>query len=151
LYRWILAIIGLAAIAALGSGCGGSGEDEATASVTKAQFVKEADAICAERNKKWDASVASYKKKLQAENASLDEEHVGELISSSLVPLMKDELGQMEGLGAPAGDEESIDKMLGARSKAVAELEAEPLAVYSSESLNSFSSQAAAYGLKCPL
>jgi hypothetical protein len=157
-HKVILAIVGVAAVAALWAGCGGGSDDsngsttESTPSLTKAQFVKKADAICAERKKKWKAKVASAREELSEKDGSLNEDKADELVVSVLVPLMEEELENLEALGVPAGDEEAVSKMWEARSGAVEEIErGGTAAVSSSKSLTSFATQAREYGVQCPL
>jgi len=57
--RLIIAGIGVLAVALLATGCGGGGGDEATAQVSKAQFFKQARAICARTEKRFQAEEAS--------------------------------------------------------------------------------------------
>ncbi|HET8955490.1 MAG TPA: hypothetical protein VFN18_07520 [Solirubrobacterales bacterium] len=152
----ILAIVGFAAVAALWAGCGGGSDEtgstaDSTATLTKAQFVKKADEICAERKKEWNAEVAPERKELQAADGSVNEAKVEELIQGSLVPLMKEELQKLEALGAPAGDEKTVNTMMENRSKAIADIEADSAAISSSESLTAFATEAQEYGVKCPL
>lgn len=156
MHKLILAFVGFAAVAALWAGCGG-GSDETgpkanSATLTKAQFVKKADEICAERNKKFDASVEPVRNELQSADGSVKEEIANKAILSSLVPLMKEELAKLEALGFPAGEEKTISKMLEDRAKAIADIEADPsAAVSSSASLTAFSVEMQKYGATCPL
>jgi hypothetical protein len=155
-HKWILAIVGFAAVAALWAGCGGGSDEtgstaDSTATLTKAQFVKKADEICAERNEKFDASVEAVRNELQSADGSVREEIANEAILSSLVPLMKEELAKLEALGFPAGEEKTISKMLEDRAKAIADIEADPSTVASSASLTAFSVEMQKYGVTCPL
>jgi hypothetical protein len=52
--RLILAICGVLAIALVTAGCGG-GDDETTATLTKAQFIKQADGICSAAEDELDS------------------------------------------------------------------------------------------------
>jgi len=159
--KLILAIVGFAAVAALWAGCGGGSDEtgstadstaDSTATLTKAQFVKKAGEICAERNKKFDAAVEPVRSELQSADGSAREEIANEAILSSLVPLMEEELAKLEALGFPAGEEKTISKMMEDRAKAIADIEADPsAAVSSSASLTAFSLEMQKYGVTCPL
>jgi len=82
----------------------------------------------------------------------MNKEKAAELISSGLIPLMKDEQSKLKALEVPAGDEEAISKMLEARSKAIEDIEADPLAALTKSSpLTAFTAQQRAYGLQCGL
>ena len=153
MHRWILGVLlGLVVIGGGVAGCGGGGEDEASANVTKAQFTREANAICAERKGKWDAQVKASKKELAAEGGSLNEEVADRLVSSSLVPLMQEEQEKLEALSAPQGEEEAVSKMMETRSIAIEKIEDGGVAaVYKPSTLSPFYEQASKYGLKCQL
>lgn len=157
MHKLILAIVGFAAVAALWAGCGGGSDDQAgaagdtTATLTKAQFVKKASAICAERREEWSDVVAPARKELQAADGSINEKKVEELVTGSLVPLMQEELEKLEALGVPAGDEKTVNAMLKSRSQAIADIEADTGAISSSESLTNFATEAREYGVQCPL
>lgn len=51
MYRLIIAGIGVIAAAVLALGCGGGGGDQATAQAGKAEFMKQAHAVCAKTQK----------------------------------------------------------------------------------------------------
>ena len=61
MYKLIIAGIGVLAAALLAAGCGGGGSDEATAQVTKAEFYKQARAICAKTQGKLLAELKASK------------------------------------------------------------------------------------------
>lgn len=61
MYRLSIAGIGVLAVALLAAGCGGGGSDEATAQLSKAQFYKQARAICAKTQKKLQAELEASK------------------------------------------------------------------------------------------
>jgi hypothetical protein len=109
--RVLLLVAPLAALALL-AGCGGSSGDQTTVTVqtgslSKAEFISRADAICT-------AARAEFVKKLQgfykahpptSEVISEDEREAGllELVESILAPNLEGELAQIGKLGAPKG------------------------------------------------
>ena len=59
--KLIIACLAFAALVILMGGCGSAGEDEATAQLTKAQFMKKARAVCAQTQEELRAVVAEPK------------------------------------------------------------------------------------------
>jgi hypothetical protein len=96
------------AIALILAGCGGS--DSTASSLTKAQFIKQADAICAKTDK--------------AVLAAISEAGVGErkVLIAGLQPVQK-EAEEISALGAPSGDEEAIAAIVAGIEAAVRKAE----------------------------
>jgi len=148
--------VGVLAVAVLGAGCGDDGESTASASVTKAQFTKEANSICAEREKEQKAAFENYGKEVRAVSKDgevtpkMEREVANELIEEKIIPSLEDQLDQMEELGAPAADEAEITRMLKSLSQAIEELEEGGVRkLVEGGKLNDFKKQASAYGLSC--
>jgi hypothetical protein len=141
-----------ALVAVLVSGCGGDSE---AATLTKAEYVKQADAICAERKKEWTSDLASYKKKVKEENASSDPDKQAELaedvLDESLLPALQKQLESLEELGPPAGKEKQVDKMLKSLSNGIENIEKGGLKALVSEGFEDFAGEAKALGVNCPL
>ena len=55
MYRVIIAA-GVAAVILVATGCGGGGEEQATAQVSKAEFMKQAEQLCSKLQKKMQAA-----------------------------------------------------------------------------------------------
>jgi hypothetical protein len=153
LHGRIIGVVAAAVIgAALVAGCG-SGSD-ASSEVTKAQFTKEAEAICAERKKDWDAEAAAFTKEAEAEGEiSFQEsrERTDEFLSTTIIPILEDELTALEELDVPEGDEAKVEKMLKSRSRGIQELKDKGQDALFSEPLKNFEKEAKAYGLNCSL
>lgn len=121
-------IVGLFAAGLVWAGCGGSSDSssEVTASsLSKAQFIKQADAAC----KKGEEEVQSDFKAFASENENLanpTEDQFSELIETVLVANVEQELEDIRALGAPSGDEEKVEAILAAREEGVEEAEAQP-------------------------
>lgn len=124
--------IGGALLAALLlAGCGGDDNDE---TVSKAAFIKQVDATCAEEQKKARA----------ATRADLD------AVIESAVAALEAEAKEIESLGAPRGDEEEIDAILANVHKTIDLVEEDPSKASgaASQTLARAEKLADAYGLK---
>lgn len=104
----IMALIS-AALMLVAVGCGG-GDDSTTSSLTKAQFIKQADAIC----KKADA--ARLKALSETTGSQL------EVLSAAMQPIQK-QAEEIAALGAPSGDDEEIDAIVTEMEKGVEQAE----------------------------
>jgi hypothetical protein len=115
------------ASAALVAGCGGGGEEtaEATPTPTKAEFIRKADSICKNaREKIVNVSLPQLSTLDNEPKASEELEY--KLIATLLVPTLEKELADLRALGAPAGDEAKIEKILQLFEGAVEEAQTEP-------------------------
>jgi hypothetical protein len=113
-------LIGALAIAAVATGCGGG-----TTSLTKAEFTKQADAICLEAEETKDAAILAYEKKHSKLDKSVEEELVTD-VALPPIQAMTDELG---GLGAPSDEESKTDAIVESFEGAIEKIEEDPSSV----------------------
>jgi len=149
-------IIGVVAVmsmcVALAMGCGG--EDDASAGVTKAEFTKEAEAVCAERKKDWDKAIAGYTKEASETEFSDAKERARTevFLDEELLPILQTELKSLEGLDVPAEDEEQVESMLKSRTQGIEKLEDKgAAALFYEEPFSTFEKEAKKYGLDCSM
>jgi hypothetical protein len=129
--RGVLTIGALLAVASI-VGCG-SGEDPSTTTgaVSKAAFVKKADAICKqgiERMQRQIFAELRTKNGIRKPRPSEYEALVGKII----VPSVRTEIHQLRALEIPDGDEERVDAMIGALEEGLETAEDNPEAVAAS-------------------
>ncbi|MDX6635256.1 MAG: hypothetical protein QOF06_1459 [Solirubrobacterales bacterium] len=105
--------LGLVVVAALLIGCGGGDETATTASLTEAQFVKQANAVCERLRKKRRDVIAAYDERA-IENGENPNGRAGleEKLVTLLIPLMRERLNGLEALEAPEADAEKWKRML---------------------------------------
>ncbi len=125
--RVVALITGLLAAALIWAGCGGGGDStEVTASsISKADFVKEADAAC----KKGEEAVQADFKTFLKENKNIQnptETDYAGLVETVLVSNIEQEVEDIRALGAPSGDVDEVEAMLVAREEGIEEAEAQP-------------------------
>jgi hypothetical protein len=161
LYRWISGGLVAAVVLGMCVGCGGGGDDSSS-DITKAQFLKQADAVCADfRNQRQAVVEEEYGpkqrqgpsgsgqaafKKFEAEMFELAEA----VLNEKVIPLLHDQHEQLASLGAPAADAEKVETMLDNLDKAIGEIEGEDIrAVLTGNNFDAFESEAKKYGLKC--
>lgn len=140
---------GVLAIALIVAGCGGSDPSVSTSSLSKAQFIKKADAVCAQGNKRLETNFATFlqeKKNLKHPSEADFEELVGKVV----VPNLKREVKELRALGAPSGDEDRVGEIITAIEEGIETAESDPkVAASSSEAVFGVSSRLSKeYGLE---
>jgi hypothetical protein len=147
----IAAFVGVIAIAAIVAGCGSSSDDETT-SLTKAQFVAQADAVCKKGNAEIEFEFEAFAEKNDIkENEEPSQAQQAELSETILVPNVTNQAEEIRALEAPSGDEDEISAMLDSLDEGVEEVEADPQAPFESNQPNPFgpaNKLAKEYGLK---
>jgi hypothetical protein len=123
--RGSAALVGLLALLALviGAGCGGGDDEES--SLTKAEFVKQADAICARqddaKNKALEEAFREQgDKNLKGQKAQEAQE---EIIADAALPPIDQMVEELADLGAPSGEEEKAEAMVEAFEEEVGNIE----------------------------
>ena len=112
-FRLIALIGAVVAFAALAAGCGSSSTTDSGASLSKAEFVKQGNAICEAGNKEINTGFEEFSKenefskKNQPTQADF-EEGAQEIV----VPSVSKQIDQIRELGAPEGEEEKVEAFL---------------------------------------
>jgi hypothetical protein len=125
--RTKLTLIAACALATgLIAACGGDdddGDDGATAdSLTKAQYIEEADKICAEGNQEIEQAATEAFPDDTAPSA----EDVESFASDTVEPTLRSELEQLQDLPAPDGDEQTLTALYGSLESALDKLADDP-------------------------
>jgi len=141
--------------AAILAGCGSdsgpnaSATDEASAPLSKAQFVKQAEEICEKGVKKKDEAVSKGLEELAAtaQGAPTAQESA-KLVEDAVLPWYSKVVNDLTQLGAPKGDEAKVEKMMGEYETALKAVEAEPVKATKSNPFASADEAAKAYGIE---
>jgi hypothetical protein len=150
LHRIILPVAIAAALAPLsGMGCGSSDSgNETSASLSRSQFLKEADQLCHRRLEEKDAAVeAGFKRLPPAELSNPSPEDLEEIGQDTLPPMeaLAEELNE---LGIPADDQATIEKIIGELEDGLGEAQADPSLLAESDPFQEAGAAAKTYGLK---
>ncbi len=141
-------IIGAAlALAAFAVGCGGS--ETTAATLTKTQFVKQADAICLRGEERFNTLYRHFVEKYglpAGKRRSLAE--YAEAVETALAPAIEWELEEIRALEVPPGDGRKIDAILAATESGLEAVEKHPgVQANAEKQFKQSSSLARAYGL----
>jgi len=103
-------LVGVAALAMLVVGCGGGDDSSSEEALTKAQYAKEASAICAQGGQETAKALSLYLK----ENGLTqpNEAQAGKAIEVVVLPAFRSQVEELSELQAPEGDEAQIELML---------------------------------------
>jgi hypothetical protein len=149
--KLIAVLAAFAAIMVIVAGCGG-GDDSSSdsSSITKAQFVKQADAICEKGNKESEAEFEELaKEKGFSEKKEPSKPQQEEIISEIVAPGVQKQIEEIDALGAPEGDEKQIEAMVAAVEEGVEEIEENPASLIEGKNpLAKGTKLAKDYGLK---
>ncbi len=134
--RALTAALAAVTLAAAVAGCGGGGEDP---SPTKAQFIKQADAVCSSGRKQVETEFASYLKKNDikeigesGESADETKAHELEVIETIAIPALREQTQELKDLGTPKSDGAEAEAFVDATEEEIDEVEDDPLTLFSS-------------------
>lgn len=146
----------------LAAGCGsdsstaGSG-NEVTAgqevtveagSLSKAAFIKQADAICLKTRAEFDKSFNNFINEAPSTKSTKKlEETIGDVANTILLPVYNKMTTEISTLGAPSGDEAEIEAFLNALQERLAAIQDKPTELSGSSAFKEVQRLASAYGL----
>jgi hypothetical protein len=106
--RNVLWLLGLALVAAvIVAGCGGGGDDSSTSSLTKAEWIAKADAICQQGSQTVEQAARQ-----QFGNQKPTAAEVQQFATGTALPNTQDQIDKIKALGAPSGDEDAVNNIL---------------------------------------
>ncbi len=136
------------------AGCGGGGSDDGggngnaggndagnadtttASSISKAEFIEEADAVCASAGKKAQAELASYLKDKGIEGNKLNPQQTEDIAKEILAPVLQFQVDEIRALGAPEQDQLQIVSFLSEVEAAAKKAEKNPtMAIQSPDQL----------------
>lgn len=145
-----VAIFAVAA-AILASGCGGSTDSTEiqTGSLSKAEFIEKADAVCTKSQERGGRALASYMSKNHIRlTGPLSTAVAAGLFGSVVEPTYQREITEISELGAPDKDAEKVVAMLEALEAGLAKAQRDPASAISrNELVPNAGALARAYGL----
>lgn len=129
------ALAGLVVLAVVVAGCGSSSEDSSstssTASLSKAEFLKQGNAICKEGNESINAEFEEFSKENNLSESEEPPKAVQEeAIEQILIPSINGQIEDIRALGTPEGDEGELEEVFTAEEEVVEEAEAEPTSLF---------------------
>jgi uncharacterized lipoprotein YehR (DUF1307 family) len=122
-------------IALVVTGCGGgsdsSSSSNTTGSISKAAFIKKADAVCQKGTERMQRAILGFLKQ-HKEVKRPNKVQSEKLVGAAIVPSVTTEIEDLKALEVPEGDEERVDAIIGALEEGLEIAEDNPEAVVSS-------------------
>jgi tellurite resistance protein len=135
--RFVALLAALAALALIVAGCGGGSDStESTSSLSKAEFVKQGNAICAKGNEEIEEGFEKFgkehgfSKEKEPSKAELEE-----AVETVLVPKISKEIESIRALGPP---DEEAEAVLDAAEEALEKGEEDPAQFLKEENAGPF-------------
>lgn len=142
----LLGAVAAVLLVGVAAGCG-SGSDATTAELSRAQFVKEGNAICKQQTEKRNAVLRKVVE--QGDQSKVLPLAEREEIVLSILPYYAEIPQKLEALGAPKRDEKEVEAIAAAMKQAVKDVEADPAkALETTSQFYKASKLSAEYGLK---
>jgi hypothetical protein len=139
----------LVALAAIVAGCGGGDDSDTNSdSLTKAEFIKQGDAICEKANEQSEAEAEKFSKENDFKLERPTKKQLEEAVSEILVPNFKRQVEDLKTLGVPEGDEEQVEEMISSLETAADEIEGDPSLVFEGQVLKEPAQLAEDYGFE---
>jgi hypothetical protein len=147
--KLIAVLAALVAILVVVAGCGGGSDSSSSSSITKAQFIKQADAICEKGDEESSEEVEKFVEDNNVNTNKPTKKQQEEVVTQVVAPNVQGQIEEIDALGAPEGDEAKIEAMVDAVEEGVEEIEAEPTKLIEGKNpLAKGSKLAKEYGLK---
>jgi hypothetical protein len=147
--KLLTAAVAAAVLAGLVAGCGGGDETtDETVTLTKAEFIKQGDAICKEGNEDNEAEAEEFAEKNGFTLEKASDKQLEDAVGEVLVPSLNRQAEEINALGAPEGDEDKVEEIVVALEDATEEIEDDPSLVFEEKTLEEPNQLADAYGFK---
>lgn len=127
--RLTVVLTAVLAMAAIATGCGGGGSE----SLTKAEFVEQADAICKQSSNRIGKEYEAFAKS-QAKETGLSPMQWTETGEQILLPNVQAQAEELRELAPPEADADEISRMLDTFDAAVEEGQEDPKSLFSANS-----------------
>jgi hypothetical protein len=126
----VASFLGLLAIALIAAGCGGGSDSTSTTALSKKEFLRQGNQICAEGNKEINAGFEEF---IKVNHLSHKQEPTtaqrAELAETVFLPAVTRQVEGVKALGAPSGEEEQVEEIIDAAEEAIEKGEEEPAAL----------------------
>jgi hypothetical protein len=133
--RLIVLLAGIVAVAAAIAGCGSSDDSSthSTTALTKAEFIKQGDAICEKGGTQIEEEAESFADENDVDTENPTDEQQEEVIEEVVAPSLRTQADELTALGAPKGEEEQVSAVIDALEEGAGELETDPGALLTSK------------------
>jgi len=144
--KGLIALAAGALLVVLVAGCGSSDD---SSSLTKAEFIKQADQICTKGEKSIEGGAEKFAEENKVDTEKPTKGQQEEVIKQVVAPEIRKQAEEIDSLGAPKGEESEVEAIVTAVEEGADELESKPaLLIEGKNPLEAGSKLAKEYGLK---
>ena len=129
----------LAATMLVAAGCGG--DDSSEDAPTKAEYITQADEICANDQEEIQTAAADV-------SGEPNDPATQEVVTNDVLPIYQDQLEELRGLTPPEGEEDATAGIYDALEEALAAIEEDPAAIGDPTTFADANEQAIDFGLE---
>jgi hypothetical protein len=129
--RLVALLAALAALALIVAGCGSGGGSTSSesSSLTKAELIKQGDAICKKGEEALEEEANEFAKENGIDTNKPTKAQQEEVIEQVVAPSLHKQAEELRELGTPSGEESAVEEIFDSLEKGTEELEAEPEAL----------------------
>jgi len=142
-----IAVLLAASVLAFGCGGGGGGGESSDAPLTRAEFVRQGNAICKSLLEEGQEALQGLLTEHENASKPLTAQEKEQFVTEQIFPPMRDAIGELEELQPPAADRTKIEKLLREYSETLATVEKSPSKFYGGTAFEEPLAKARAYGL----
>jgi len=144
-----LSLPALILVLVITSGCGSSGGDStsAAAPLSKAAFIKQADAACKEMEKAKTQIVETAFRSAPT-GGTPSKEHLATAIKTEVLPLYEELVGELDALQPPPNDEASVRRFVALYGVALRKAKGNPAALVQTDPFVKGNAAAGDYGIE---
>jgi hypothetical protein len=126
--RLVALLAALAALALIVAGCGSGGGSTSSesSSLTKAELIKQGDAICKQGEEALEEEANEFAKENGIDTNKPTKAQQEEVIAQVVAPSLHKQAEELRELGTPSGEESVVEEIFDSLEKGTEELEAEP-------------------------
>jgi hypothetical protein len=143
-------LLGVVAIAAIVAGCGSDDDGGSTVSLTKAEFTRQANAICKKGVEDIQKELEIFAKSGAVEQGASGTALAAQVSEEIVIPNFKIQIEDLQELGVPKGDDGEVTAFLAEFEQGIEDAEADPKSTFRGDptSFTKTSEMAADYGLE---
>ncbi|HXR60582.1 MAG TPA: hypothetical protein VN732_04570 [Solirubrobacterales bacterium] len=145
MHRLLTASITITAVALFAPGCGSSMEDGTVPTLTKAEFVKQAEEVCTEATKERRAAAAAWQKE---HPGNLNQDDLDAAFREVIGPSIAEQVKALEAIPAPRADKAMVVGMVENLAKTAEDIVEKGTAGAQGQAISTYLREAEKYGLR---
>lgn len=122
----LVALCASVGLLALIAGCGGGDSTDSGAPLTKAEFIKQGDAICKEGNEESRPELEEFADEQGFEVEKMSKAQLEEAVTQVLVPNLEQQAEELDALEPPVSERAEVKAIIDSLEEATAEIKKAP-------------------------